>query len=69
MQKLWGRHSHLWSADLSDADLSGAVLVSADLSGANLSNAVLYGAKYNSQTVWPDGLDADKAGALLIEDD
>ncbi|MDO9299826.1 MAG: pentapeptide repeat-containing protein, partial [Anaerolineales bacterium] len=65
----------LSEADLSDAnlsktDLSGAKLTNAhlnyvDLADANLSGVDLNGAKYNKETKWPDGFDAEAAGAIL----
>ena len=60
----------LSQADLSEANLYEAYLAEADLSGANLSKANLGGADlsgavYNKKTIWPDGFDLKKAGAIL----
>lgn len=64
----------LSGADLRDAlldgaDLAGASLAKADLRltsliGANLAGADLTGALYDGKTVWPDGFDPEKAGAV-----
>ncbi len=66
-------------ADLSGANLSEAKLISADLGGANLSEAklsgsILGGAKYTKNaigirdTMWPEGIDPDDKGAILIKE-
>jgi uncharacterized protein YjbI with pentapeptide repeats len=72
--------ANLHGANLSEADLSDANLTKIDLSGANLTNARLNyvnlvdanlsgidlsGAKYNKETKWPAGFDAEAAGAIL----
>jgi Pentapeptide repeats (8 copies) len=69
----------LSEADLRAADLSGANLVGADLSEANLcgadlkdadlTGADLTGARYDSLTVWPEGLDPAVAGAICVSCD
>ena len=58
------RNAILWSADLRDTKLGRADLCGANLRGTNLSGAkleadkaVLLGAKYNSETKWPEGFD------------
>jgi hypothetical protein len=45
-----------------NADLTGA-----DLREANLSEAEVRGAKYDSQTHWPDGFDPRAAGAINLD--
>jgi uncharacterized protein YjbI with pentapeptide repeats len=69
----------LAQADLSGADLRDALLDNADLTGASLAKADLRltslksaalagadltGALYDEKTVWPDGFDPVKAGAV-----
>jgi hypothetical protein len=49
------------------ADLSGADLRSADFSGANLEGANLTRAHYTADTIWSEGFDPAKAGAILVE--
>jgi hypothetical protein len=54
------RRANLQAADLQDAnlretDLQDANLRGADLTGADLQDANLQGAKFNSQTILPDG--------------
>ena len=46
---------------LKEADLCGA-----RLNGANLQKSNLTGAKYNGETIWPDGFKPKEAGAELI---
>jgi uncharacterized protein YjbI with pentapeptide repeats len=55
----------LTDADLRGADLSRANLAGADLSGANLQGAELEAAVFNEHTVWPEGFDAQAAGAIV----
>ena len=55
----------LYGANLSRADLSRADLYGADLTGADLYGANLTGAWYSSGTVWPEGFDPTKTGAVL----
>ena len=56
---------NLSGADLSRADLSRAILSGSDLSGARLSGARLSGAIANSQTKFPEGFDAVRAGVTF----
>lgn len=60
------RGADLSGANLVDADLSEANLCAADLSGADLFGADLSGARYDSLTVWPDGVDPEAAGAVRV---
>lgn len=70
-------HANLVGANFYKADLSGARLIgafmrgtdlsSAKLEGANLSEALLGNAKYDQNTIWPEGFDPDAAGAIKIE--
>ena len=58
-------------ADLRQANLEGADLSNADLAWANLcdtdlSRSKLTGARYNSQTKWPEGFVPEAAGCELI---
>jgi uncharacterized protein YjbI with pentapeptide repeats len=59
-------------ATLSGADLGAADLAEADLSGVDLRRvdhlheANLEGARYNSDTIWPDGFDPGDAGAVKV---
>jgi hypothetical protein len=64
----------LWNADLEGAYLEDANLAEADLDGCDLrdtdlTKAKLAGAEYGAETRWPDGFDADVAGARLSEKD
>jgi uncharacterized protein YjbI with pentapeptide repeats len=70
--------ANLDGANLSNADLRGTVLSGAKLRGANLrgadlrgtdltAGADLHGARYDSQTQWPDGFEPEAAGAILDE--
>ena len=62
------REANLSGADLppfSSANLSSAILRGADLREANLSGADLREAKYDNNTIWPDGFDPKAAGAVL----
>ena len=56
--------ANLVGADLSDADLCGADLQGADLTGADLTCA-----RYDSLTLWPEGVDPDLAGAVRVSAD
>ena len=56
-------NASLFRADLSGADLSGANLLKADLREAELISV-----KYDENTIWPNGFDPVKAGAILKED-
>lgn len=68
--------ANLFGADLSDADLRGATLDGAymrwtDLRGADLREATLNEvdlrmALYDTDTVWPIGLEPDDTGAMLV---
>jgi hypothetical protein len=53
----------LANADLSGVDLRGADLRGANLAGANLSGAKLADARFDADTVWPEGFVASSAGA------
>lgn len=56
--------------DLEGAYLEGAYLVGADLSGAiNLEYARLANASYDAAVSWPEGFDAEAAGAKPIRED
>ncbi len=59
--------AHLTNTDLQGANLQSANLQSANLQSADLSNTQLTGAKYNSQTVFPDKFDPGKARMRLEE--
>jgi uncharacterized protein YjbI with pentapeptide repeats len=66
------READLSESGLREADLSGANLRETDLRGANLSKANLRGAdlsgaRYNSQTKWPEGFDYENSGAISDE--
>ena len=57
-------------AILNGAKLSGAILSGTDLRGAKLSSTFLSGAIYDQNTIWPQGFDPEKAGAILtVQDD
>lgn len=65
------RHADLTDADLRAADLTNADLRDSDLSGADLTDANLkmvnlQGAKYTSETRWPDGFDPAAADTVLV---
>ena len=60
--------ANLSEADLFEADLTAADLIGANLSGADLSFAVLSGARYSSDTKFPEGFDPEEAGMMLIEE-
>jgi len=59
--------------DIYPTDISQAVFTSAELQGADLRNtkgidtATFHGAEYNDDTMWPDGFDPTKAGAIKAE--
>ena len=67
----------LQNANLQEADLSGADLRGANLSGAKLTRGDatidkmfpinLSRAKYNKTTIWPEGFDPTKWGAVYKE--
>lgn len=59
------RNADLSGADLYEAYLNEADLSDANLTKANLGGADLSGAVYNKKTIWPDGFDHKKAGAIL----
>ncbi len=52
-------------ADLRKADFRGAILWDSNFSSAELDGASFQGAWYNARTVWPNGFDPVKAGALM----
>ena len=60
------RGADLSDANLAGADLSEADLCGADLQGADLTGADLTGARYDSLTLWPEGLDPAAAGAVCV---
>ena len=51
--------------DFDGAYLDGAKLYETDLSNLDLSKAILTGAEYSNSTIWPDGFDPERAGAIL----
>lgn len=55
----------LLEADLRGADLRKADLRQADLRNVDLSGAILTEAIYTPDTRWPEGFDAEKAGARI----
>jgi hypothetical protein len=74
--------ANLLGADLSWADLKGAVLCGANLKRADLRGARLLGADlgapgqsaadlreatYDENTLWPQGYDPDRGGAILVD--
>jgi hypothetical protein len=64
--QFWGaflRHAKFEQAHLAGANLRGATLESASLEGADLS-----GALFDRATVWPTGFDANRAGAVFVDD-
>ncbi|MCH2540336.1 MAG: pentapeptide repeat-containing protein [Anaerolineales bacterium] len=60
--------ANLTNTKLTNANLSGANLQCANLSGANLTRINLTGAKYNADTIWPNGFDPVLAGAIKNAD-
>jgi len=60
------RGADLSNANLVGADLSEANLCGADLQGADLTGADLTGARFDSLTLWPEGLDPAAAGAVCV---
>jgi hypothetical protein len=63
------RAADLSGANLVGADLSEANLCGVDLQGADLTGADLTGARYDSLTLWPEGLDPAAAGAVCVSCD
>ena len=61
------RSANLREADLRSANLSWAFLNWADLRSADLREAFLSGAKYNAQTMFPEGFDPKTAGMIKQE--
>ena len=57
----------LRNADLRGADVRDARLLGTDLRGARLDNARFEGARFNGSTRWPDGFDAQGAGAVEVQ--
>jgi uncharacterized protein YjbI with pentapeptide repeats len=57
LRKATLENTKLNGADLRETDLRGTKFGETDLSGAKLD-----GARYDTQTVWPEGFDASKAG-------
>lgn len=65
---LWFVNLHgarLAGADFSGAWMPGAKLHGVDLRGASLAAAELRYARYDEQTLWPDGVDPQERGAKL----
>jgi uncharacterized protein YjbI with pentapeptide repeats len=67
------RRATLSGTDLNRANLRGAILTEAKLSGAdlnraNLREANLSGARYDSNTVWPEDVNPHLAMAVLVEE-
>lgn len=65
--------ANLWDVSLEEADLEGANLQGAELGKATLSfakltGANLQGAKYNNDTLWPEGFNPIAAGAILVNE-
>ncbi len=58
-------NSNMNGAFLSEAKFHGADLSGADLSNAKMSGANLNQAKYDKDTKWPLGFDAQASGAIL----
>jgi len=52
---------------LTKAVLKEARIADANFTGANLKGINLQGAKYNNKTIWPDGFNPDKYGAIYEE--
>ena len=63
LKKVQFINAKLTMADLSHANLQGALLFSADLSGAKLHKTLLKGAKFNPYTKWPLDFNPIKKGA------
>ena len=57
------RKADLSGTNLVGADLRGADLCGCNLSRANMTHAQLTGARYDTYTVWPEGLDPETLGA------
>lgn len=60
------KNTDLRGAHLSGANLRGAVLRGAYLTDANLRGADLSGARYDADTVWPEGVDPKSAGVVEV---
>jgi len=61
--------ANMVEANMRDSDLRGSNLAAADMEGSDLKGANLDDAKYTTGTKWPDGFDAQAAGAILVDDD
>lgn len=61
------RNANLKGARFWKTDLYGADLRDTDLQEAKLSGANLQAATYDEYTIWPDGFDPEKAGAVLVD--
>jgi hypothetical protein len=57
---------NLSGADLSGAKLTYTILSAANLTDANLSGTDLTTARYDKNTVWPAGFNAEAAGAVFV---
>lgn len=60
------RRTSFRNANFADASLDGADLRGGNFAGANLAGASVLLARYDCTTVWPQGFDAGKGGAVLI---
>jgi hypothetical protein len=60
--------ANLFSANLKGTNLFSANLKRANLRGAYLGDTKLEGAYYNQKTVWPEGFNPTRAGAVFIEE-
>ena len=47
---------------------AGEIIDGADLQGVDLSGANLRGASYDANTKWPEGVDPQAAGAVMVDD-
>jgi uncharacterized protein YjbI with pentapeptide repeats len=59
-------NANLTEAKLGGTDLRGALLE--DQRGEQLEEACFDGAKYTSDTIWPEDFDPEAAGAILVDD-
>ena len=53
-------------ADLRGASFLGAAIIGADFSGALLHYSKFAGARYTSDTIWPQDFDPERHGAELV---
>ena len=59
-------HADLHNADLTGSNLFDATLAYANLETADLTGANLARARYDSNTIFPDGFSPDKHGMRMI---